>query len=199
MSMRLALAALVLIAATSGAAAKKDPPPPDKVPLQWTEFHFSERGFVASFPDTADKPKAVSTPVSGQNPLLQHDYQVSLGEDTVYSIVVFEYPEGKAPQPPSTDYFLKIVSAYAKGSETRVRQKGPITIDRRQAYEAMAEDAKGKLNHLIDVIPNGDRVYLLVSAGPKGHAKSADAVRFRDSFRLLGGDAPVRPAEQAAN
>ena len=37
-----------------------------------------------------------STPVEGQNPLLQYDFQVSVGDDTVYRVVVFEYPEGKA-------------------------------------------------------------------------------------------------------
>ncbi|WP_141701665.1 hypothetical protein [Methyloceanibacter marginalis] len=63
--------------------------------------HFPERGFVASFPGITEKPKPVSTPVSGQNPLLQHDYQVKADKDTVYSVVVFEYPEGRARARPS--------------------------------------------------------------------------------------------------
>jgi hypothetical protein len=39
---------------------------------------------------------------------------------------------------------------------------------------------------------------MLVTAGPKNHAGGDDAERFRDSFRLLGGeDGP--PAQSAAN
>jgi hypothetical protein len=195
MSIRaLALASLFLFAAASICAAE-DLPLPDKAPdaLQWREFHFPDCGFVVSFPGATSKPKVLSTPVSGLNPLLQQDYQVSVGDDTVYSVVVFQYPEGRAPNPPRADYYVKVISAYAKGSETNVRKKGPIMVDGRPGYEAIAEDGRGNLNHLIDIVANGDRVYMIVSAGPKGHAKSKDAERFRDSFRLLGGPPPPRP------
>lgn len=157
---------------------------------QWQEFHFPERGFVASFPGITEKPKPTSTPVAGQNPLLQHDYTVKTGKDTVYGIVVFEYPEGRAPNPPTQDYFKKVVEAYAKGSNTKLRTKTPIRINRRPGFEAKAEDQRGKLNHLITIVANGDRIYMLISAGPKSHAKSLDALQFRDSFRLLGGPPP---------
>jgi len=179
---------MTLLALAAPGVAKDKPQAPE--PPKWREFHFSERGFVASFPGITQKPKAASTPVSGQNPLLQHDYQVTVGDDVVYSVVVFEYPEGRAPNPPKPDYFEKVVSAYAKGSDTRVRNKDARTIDGRPGYEATAEDGRGTLNHLIDLVANGDRIYMLISAGPKGHAKSQDAERFRDSFRLLGGPPP---------
>ena len=156
----------------------------------WEEFHYPERGFVISFPDVAEKPKAESTPVPGQNPLLQHEYKVEAGKDTVYCVVVFEYPEGRAPNPPKQDYFEKVVTAYAKGSDTKLRRKTPLRIDERPGFEAKAEDGKGKLNHLITMVANGDRVYMLISAGPKKHATSKDAMHFRDSFRLLGGPPP---------
>ncbi len=185
---RIALASIALLALATPCAAADDAPA--REPPKWREFHFSERGFVASFPGVTTRPKAATMPVSGQNPLLQHEYQVSVGDDTVYSVVVFEYPEGRAPSPPKPDYFAKVVSAYAKGSGTQVRTKGAKTIDERPGYEAMAEDGRGKLNHLVDLVANGDRVYMLVSAGPKGHAKSDGAERFRDSFRLLGGPPP---------
>jgi hypothetical protein len=179
------------LAAPCAAEDKTDtpeaPPPPT-----WREFHFSERGFVVSFPGVTTKPQPASTPVSGQNPLLQHDYQVVAGNDTVYSVVVFEYPEGRAPNPPRPDYFAKVAAAYAKGSGTTVRTKASQTIDERPGYEATAEDGRGKLNHRIDIVANGDRIYMLVTAGPKDHAKSEDAQRFRDSFRLLGGPAPAQ-------
>ena len=186
------LASLALLALAATPCAAEDSPETPETPSapQWREFHFADRGFVASFPGVTSAPKAVSTPVPGQNPLLQHDYQVSVGDDTVYSVVVFEYPEGRAPNPPKPDYFAKVADAYAKGSDTRVSKKETKIIDGRPGYEAFAEDSRGKLNHLINIVANGDRIYMLVSAGPKGHAKSEDAQKFRDSFRLLGGPPP---------
>ena len=162
----------------------------------WREFHYPERGFVISFPGVTERPKAESTPVAGQNPLLQHEYKVEAGKDTVFTVVVFEYPEGRAPNPPKQDYFEKVLTAYAKGSETNLRRKTPLKIDERPGYEAKAEDSKGKLNHLITMVANGDRVYMLISAGPSKHATSEDALRFRDSFRLLGGPPPPGSAKK---
>lgn len=191
---RFALATFLLLAFAAlghaeDAAESQDAPQEP----QWREFHFPERGFVASFPVT-EKPKATSTPVAGQNPLLQHTYRTNVDKDTVYSVVVFEYPEGRAPNPPKPDYFANVVAAYAKGSDTTVRTKKSRTIDRRPGYEAVAEDGRGKRNHLIALVANGDRIYMIVSAGPKGHGQSEDAERFRDSFRLLGGPPPPQTA-----
>jgi predicted Zn-dependent protease len=110
---------------------------------------------------------------------------------------VFEYPEGKGPSP-DKDAFVKLVNAYAKGSESRLRKRGPATIAGRSGFEAIADDAQGKLSHLIDVIPAGDRIYMLVTAGGKAHATGDDAVRFRDSFRLLE-DEDSTASQSAAN
>ena len=187
-----ALGLLLLAGAVSGAFAQ-DKQPPEGWP-QWSEFQSSDRGFAIAFPGT---PKTASTQVEGQNPLLQYDYQVSIGEDTVYSVVVFEYPEGKGPAP-DTDTYLKLVNAYAKGSESRLRKRGPATIAGRSGFEAISDDSKTKLSHLIDVVRAGDRIYMLVTAGPRGHATSKEAVRFRDSFRVLDED-EASPAQSAAN
>lgn len=193
MSIRSATLSLLLLMAAVSVAVAEDPPatPPPPEEPQWTEFQSPERGFAVSFPGT---PKVTSAPVEGQNPLLQHDFQVSVGEDTVYTVVVFEYPAGKAPNPPDTDYYVKLVNAYAKGSESRLRKRGPATVAGHPGFEAIADDGKGKLNHLVDVVPVGDRIYMLVTAGPKGHATGDDAERFRDSFRLL-----EDPPQSAAN
>jgi hypothetical protein len=188
---RFALTALVLMVLSVPALSEvtEDSDDAAQEPA-WREFHFSERGFVASFPGIDEKPKPRSTPVSGQNPLLQHDYQVKMDKHTVYTVVVFEYPEGRAPNPPKNDYFDKVVTAYAKGSDTSVRSKAAKRIDGRAGYEAVAEDGRGAQNHLIDLVANGDRIYMIISAGRRGHARSKDAKRFRESFRLLGGPPP---------
>ena len=177
-------------------AAKTDNTAEDQAAANpgWREFHYPELGFVVSFPGVTEKPEADSTPVPGQNPLLHHEFKVEAGKDTVYFLVVFEYPEGRAPNPPDGDYFEKVVSGYAKGSDAKIRRKTPLSIDRRKGFEAKAEDGRGKLNHLITMVANGDRVYMVISAGPKGHATSENALRFRDSFRLLGGPPPPKSA-----
>ena len=192
MSIRSAALGLAMLTATAASAFAEDQPAPqtEAVEPQWTEFQSPERGFAVTFPGT---PKFASGPVEGQNPLLQYDFKVSLGEDTVYSVVVFEYPQGKGPSP-DNDTYVKLVNAYAKGSETRLRTRGAATIAGYSGFEAISDDRKGKLSHLIDVVPSGDRIYMLVTAGPKGHATSDDATRFRDSFRLLGQAAPAQSA-----
>jgi hypothetical protein len=196
---RFALCALMLaMLAVPGRAEETDEPQETPQVTPWREFHFPERGFVASFPGITQKPQPTSTPVSGQNPLLQHDYQVKADQDTVYSVVVFEYPEGRAPNPPKPDYFEKVVEAYAKGSNTRVRSDRPKLIQERPGFEAIAEDSRGQLNHLVDLVANGDRVYMIISAGPSGHAKTEDAERFRDGFRLLGGPPPPQAANSSS-
>lgn len=73
-----------------------------------------------------------------------------------------------------------------------------MTIAGRSGFEAIADDGKSKLSHLIDVVPAGDRIYMLVTAGPKSHATGDDAERFRDSFRVLG-DASDAESQSAAN
>jgi hypothetical protein len=195
MSIRGATLGLLLLAAGSPAFAEDQPTAQAAAEEpQWVEFQSPERGFAISFPGT---PKTTSAPVEGQNPLLQYDFQVSLGEDTVYSVVVFEYPAGNGPSP-DTNAYLKLVNAYAKGSESRLRKRGPATIAGRPGFEAIADDGKSKLSHLIDVVPAGDRIYMLVTAGPKAHATGGDAERFRDSFRVLGDEGDSQP-QSAAN
>ena len=196
MSIRSATLGLALLTVTVLPALAQDTPAAPTTPEpQWTEFQSAERGFAVSFPGA---PKTTNTPVEGQNPLVQYDFQAGVGEDTVYSVVVFEYPAGKGPNP-DTDAFLKLVNAYAKGSESRLRKRGPATIDGRSGFEAIADDNKSKLSHLIDVVPAGDRVYMLVTAGPKSHATSDDAERFRDSFHVLDSASNADSSQSASN
>ncbi len=181
-------ACLMLLLATCNLAAEEqqDTPSPEAETLEtqdgWIAFKSSERGFSVSFPD---EPKTTATPVEGMNPLTQYSFEVSLGDDIVYNVVVFEYSDGKGPNPPNAGYYNKVMKAYAKGSGSRLRKKGPATIGDHSGYEATATDTKRKLYYLIDIVPDGDRVYLLVSGGPRGHATSDEAKRFRDSFRIL--------------
>jgi hypothetical protein len=195
MSVRTKALGLALLAAMAGPVLAEDQrSAPSTDEPQWTEFKSPERGFAVSFPGS---PKTTTAPVEGQNPLLQYDFLVSFGDDTVYSVAVFEYPSGKGLSP-DNDTYVKLVNAYAKGTESRLRKRGAATIAGYPGFEAISDDAKGKLSHLIDIVPSGDRVYMLVTAGPKGHATDDDAERFRDSFRLLGQAAPAPAPGQSA-
>jgi len=193
----LSLGILIFAAAMSAASAEDQPAAHVDAEqldeLQWTEFQSPERGFAVSFPGS---PKTMTTPVEGQNPMLQYTFEVNLGEDTVYSVVVFEYPSGKGPKP-DNDTYVKLMNAYAKGSESRLRKRGKATIAGYQGFEGIADDRKSKLSHLVGIVPSADHLYMLATAGPRGHATGDDATRFRDSFRLLddGEAPPTQPAE----
>jgi len=173
--------------------AKTEAPAAQEAP-QWPAFKSSERGFEIAFPST---PKATSAAVAGQSPLIRYSFEAYEGDDTVYRLVVLEYPAGKAPSPVDEILYVKMVSAYAKDSESKVRKRGPKTIAGHAGYEAITDDGKGRVNHLVSIVPAGDRIYMLVSAGPRGHATGDDADRFRDSFRVTG-DQPQSAASPPA-
>ncbi len=186
MTIRTSFLALMLVVAASTQAiaedAAKTGDQPPQAEAQWTEFSAPERGFAVSFPAA---PQTTSTGVAGQNPLIRYTFQANDGDDTAYSVVVLEYPAGKAPNPPEESLYVKMVQAYAKESDSKVRKRGTKTIAGRDGFEAITDDGRAKLNHLVSIVPAGDRIYMLISAGPRGHATSDDAERFRDSFRLV--------------
>ena len=178
-----AIAWMLLAAGAAGALAEEpDTTPPQEEQVQWTEFEAPERGFAASFPSA---PKMESEAVAGQNPLIRRSFQAYDGNDTVYTVVVLEYPEGKAPHPDDA-FYVKMVSAYAKESSSRVRKRGAKTIAGKDGYEAITDESRAKLNHQVSIVPSGDRIFMLITAGPRGHVPSDDADRFRNSFHLIG-------------
>jgi hypothetical protein len=187
MRSRVIAAAMLAVATATATAAWAEEPkteaPAPQDAVQWSEFQSPERGFAISFPGT---PQTTSAPVTGQNPLNRYSFKAYEGDDTVYSVVVLEYSSGKAPNPPEPDLYVKMVSSYAKDSQSRVRKRGDKTIAGQEGFEAIMDDGKAKAEHLVSIVPAGDRIYMLISAGPRGHATSDDAERFRHSFRIIG-------------
>lgn len=179
----LATACMMLAAAGTSALAEEPNSPPPEEEVQWSEFDVPERGFAVAFPSM---PQETREAVAGQNPLIRYSFEAYAGDDTVYSVVVLEYPAGKAPNPPDEALYIKMVSAYAKESSSKVRKRGAKTIAGQKGFEAITDEGKSRLNHLVSIVPSGDRIYMLISAGPRGHATTDDAERFRDSFRLTG-------------
>lgn len=148
----------------------------------WTEFKYPERGFAARFP-VAPTPQEQILGDEG-NKYTQYMYMADLGEHA-YMLCVFEYKPGVVPSTPDGEYFGKLIDAYTSGSKTTLRKKYPKTIAGHNGMEAIADDADGSHTHMLGVIAVGNRLYLTVSLGPTGHETSAEAIRFRDSFRLL--------------
>ena len=148
----------------------------------WTEFKYPERGFAARFP-------VVPTPqeqVLGEEGHKYTQYMyIAEQADHAYMLCVFEYQPGVVPAIPDDVYFGKLIDAYAGGSKTTLRKKYPKTIAGHNGMEAIADDAGGTHTHMIGVIAVGNRLYLAVSLGPTGHETSAEAIRFRNSLRLL--------------
>ena len=85
-------AALLAMGAIAQDVETETPTVPQEA--QWPEFRSPERGFEIAFPAT---PKETSSTVAGQNPLMRYNFEAYEGDDTVYRLVVLEYPAGKAP------------------------------------------------------------------------------------------------------
>lgn len=181
MPIRTTLIAVSMLAAGAFVAAAEETKETNEP--KWIEYQSPDRGFAATFPSS---PETSSGHVGGLNPLTSYSFKANQGDETVYSVVVLEYPIGKGPKKSAQNLFADMVAAYAKDSESRIRRKGSKTIADRDGYEAILDDkAKNRLSHLIDIIPDGDRIYMVISAGPKTHATDDGAELFRDSFRLL--------------
>jgi hypothetical protein len=135
---------------------------------KWTEFSFPKFGFAALFS------KAPAESPVGRD---QRNFLNDLG-NTAYLVSVLE----KAA---ANQNWQKLVEAYAKGSGGKVRTQRPATLAGRPGVEAITDDEANNISSLVHMIVVGNRLYQVVSAGPKGHETSVDAYRFRDSFRLL--------------
>jgi len=72
---------------------------------------------------------------------------------------------------------------HADGSSTTLRTSKPATIAGMPGIDGIADS--GNSAHQVQVMAKGDRVYMVIYVGPKGQENSADATRFRNSFRLI--------------
>lgn len=170
------MAVMVVVAAGGG--------PADAGPA-WRQVRSAEDGFAAAFPGTA---RFESHPVAGLPGAVQHDWTLNPSKTENYRLSVTAYPPGTLPEAPDFAFYQRLVTAYAHGTRTRLRNRYAKTISGHPGMEAIFDDdATGNgLHHLLDIVAVGDRLYMVISAGPDGHAASAGAARFRDSFRLTG-------------
>jgi hypothetical protein len=167
MRLRGALTVLLLVAALPAAAQ------------QWVPLRDTTNGFSARFPGT---PRADSKPVEGKFPLTLYQYQLADGSG-VYDISVVAFAGGHNPNP-GPAFLAVMIANYARGSGATIRTQYAVTLAGRPGMEAIADDVAHNRFHLIDVLVQGTRAYLIVSEGPRGHETGPEAVQFRNSFRL---------------
>lgn len=151
---------------------------------QWIEHRSPELGFSAHFPQAPQTASERRQSNDKKVAYTANTFQAA-GKDREFFIAVFEYPPGILPRNPDANYWSARVRDFANGSVTSVVREGPITLAGQGGVEAVTTSGKGA-SYLLDVILRGNRLYTMVSGGPDGHESSPDAIRFRDSLRLLG-------------
>ncbi|MDE2229334.1 MAG: hypothetical protein KGL11_09885 [Alphaproteobacteria bacterium] len=168
------VALLVLPASWTGTAA---------APRHWQEVRSTADRFTVQFPG---RPELATGAVSGKAGAVQRRWRFTIGANESYQVVVVSYPPGSLPAAPDMTFYGRLVGAYAHGSQSRVRAQHATTIGGHPGAEAILDDAAGADFHqLLLIVVAGHRLYTVVSAGSGRHEASADALKFRNSFRLL--------------
>ena len=149
--------------------------------LRWTEFFPGDGSFAVEFPGTP----TVSAEVKQVGTVRYRETScfLDLGMQ-VFAVMIRQYEPGTLPKTPDQAYLVERVKEFAAGSETKARTPASRVISGHPALEAVTDDEAKNIHYLIDVLAVDDRLYVILSGGPQGHEASADALRFRDSFRL---------------
>src|SRR5579864_6674962 len=134
-----AAAILVWFAAASAPAAD----------LQWSPFRSPEHGFQADFPG-APTPTVSGTP--GKDKMVQYEFQTAIGVDHAYEVAVLEFGAGYAAPAATAEIYGKLVEGYANGSNSTLRTQHPQTIAGQPGVEAISDDDKNDMHHLIDLV-----------------------------------------------
>ncbi|HUC61509.1 MAG TPA: hypothetical protein VMF53_06095, partial [Alphaproteobacteria bacterium] len=100
-------------------------------------------------------------------------------------VTVLVFGPGSTVPTPTDDYWTRVIQGYAQGSGSVLSTQRPVTFAGQQGVEALTDDNANNLHHRIDAILVGNRLYLVVAAGPNAFPTSEDALRFFGSFRVL--------------
>ena len=99
-------------------------------------------------------------------------------------VQVIEFSKGLPPPHPEESFYTNFLMATANGAKSTLRTQTAVTIGGYKGFEAVSDREDGK-SALMDVVIVNNRIFLIMSAGGKEHSSSANALDFRDSFRLL--------------
>ncbi|MGH7014719.1 MAG: hypothetical protein ACREEL_11310 [Stellaceae bacterium] len=146
----------------------------------WHEVRSTADGFAIQFPG---KPKFSTDPVPNAHGAVQHSWHLDISAHETYQVASVFY-EGYVMPPPTPELYAKLLAGYATSSQTRLRTQRPISIGGHPAAEAIF-DADHDFHRLVDVLLIENRLYIVASASSGAHETDADALKFRNSFRLL--------------
>ena len=161
--------AFALFALQLVSAAAQDP---------WREFRAEADGFTVSLPQ---EPTVTSRRI-GESKATQSMFLIEKPGYT-YLVSVVHMEKGTGPKNPDQKYFQNLMKNYTEGSGTTLRTSKAATIAGKPGIDGISD--AGNSAHQVQVMATGDRVYMVIYVGPKGQENSADATRFRNSFRLL--------------
>jgi hypothetical protein len=164
-----AIAALSLLGSVGGGMA-----------ATWTEVWVPDPGFAIDFPAP---PSFATRPVDDTSERRQQ-YWAAHDGGRVFVVTVVDMPPEAVPEIPTIDYYGHMIEHYAAGSRAMLREDYLETVAGFPGAEAVLDDWTDDVHHLLDLVLVGNRLFMVGSAGPKGHETGADALRFRDSFRL---------------
>jgi hypothetical protein len=145
---------------------------------QWREFRADADGFVISLPQ---EPTVTSRRIKDTK-ATQSMFLIEKGE-LAYLVSVIHMEKGTGPKNPDQKYFQNLMKNYAEGSSTKVRTSKLATIAGKPGIDGISD--AGNSAHQVQILVSGDRVYMVIYVGPKGQESSADATRFRSSFKLI--------------
>ena len=144
---------------------------------QWREFRAAADGFVVSLPQ---QPAVTSRRIKDTK-ATQSMFLIETG-DLAYLVSVVHMEKGTGPKKPDLKYFQDLMKNYTEGSDTKLRTSRAATIAGKPGIDGIADT--GNSAHQVQILASGDRIYMVIYVGPKGQENSADAIRFRNSFRL---------------
>lgn len=145
---------------------------------QWREFRAEADGFVVSFPQD---PTVTSRRIKDSK-ATQSMFLIEKG-DLAYLVSVVHMEKGTGSKNPDQKYFQNLMKNYTDGSKTTLRTSKPATIAGKPGIDGISD--AGNSAHQVQIMATGDRVYMVIYVGPKGQENSADAIRFRNSFKLI--------------
>jgi hypothetical protein len=145
---------------------------------QWREFRAEADGFVVSFPQD---PTVTSRRIKDSK-ATQSMFLIEKGE-LAYLVSIVHMEKGTGPKNPDQKYFQNLMKNYTEGSKTTLRSSKPVTIAGKPGIDGTSD--AGNSAHQVQIMASGDRVYMVIYVGPKGQENSADATRFRNSFKLI--------------
>ena len=145
---------------------------------QWREFRADADGFTVSLPQ---EPTVTSRRIKDSK-ATQSMFLIEKG-DLAYLVSVVHMEKGTGPKNPDQKYFQNLMKNYTEGSKTALRTSKPATIAGKPGIDGISD--AGNSAHQVQILASGDRVYMVIYVGPKGQENSADATRFRNSFKIL--------------